>query len=76
MKLDYHPDTDSLYTDLADRSAADSREVQPGVVMDFDEAGGLVGIDIDHASRLLSLDKLEVSALPFDTPPAAAARRG
>ena len=53
MKLRYYPDTDSLYIDLADRPSADSREVTPGVVLDFDAAGGLVGIDIDQASRHL-----------------------
>lgn len=65
MKLNYHADTDSLYIDLADRPSADSREVQPGIVLDFDGEGRLVGIDIDHASRILALDTLEVSALPL-----------
>ena len=44
-------EADSLYIDLADRPSADSREVAPGVVLDFDENGHLVGIDIDHASE-------------------------
>lgn len=65
MKLHYHADTDSLYIDLAERPAADSREIEPGVVLDFDADGRLVGIDIDHASRALALDRLEVSALPL-----------
>jgi uncharacterized protein YuzE len=38
--------------------------VEPGVVLDFDSDGRLVGIDIDHASNVLTLDKLEVNALP------------
>jgi len=48
MKLHYYPETDSLYVDLAERPAADSREVVPGVVLDFDSNGRLVGIDIDN----------------------------
>jgi uncharacterized protein YuzE len=59
MKLLYYADIDSLYIDLADRASADSREVMPGVVLDFDAAGTLVGIDIDRASRLLDLSDLE-----------------
>jgi len=39
MKLLYYADTDSLYIDLAERPSADSREVTPGVVLDFDAAG-------------------------------------
>lgn len=64
MKLSYFPETDSLYIDLADRPSADSREVEPGVVLDFDADGRLVGIDIDHAGRDFSLGRLELSALP------------
>jgi uncharacterized protein YuzE len=55
MKLYYYTDTDSLYIDLANRPSVDSREVLPGGVLDLDEAGALVGIDIDHASRQLDL---------------------
>ena len=50
MKVHYYADTDSLYIDLLEKPSADSREAVPGVVLDFDEAGHLVGIDIDHAS--------------------------
>lgn len=64
MKLKYHADTDSLYIDLSDRPSADSKEVAPGVVLDFDEAGALVGIDIDQASKLLDLTTLETDFVP------------
>jgi uncharacterized protein YuzE len=33
-------------------------------VLDFDDAGTLVGIDIDHASELLDLTKLETDSVP------------
>lgn len=55
MKLYYYTDTDSLYIDLADRPGVDSMEVAPGIVLDLDEAGSLVGIDIDHASEQIDL---------------------
>lgn len=64
MKLSYYPDTDSLYIDLSERTSVDSREIAPGVVLDFDEKGTLVGIDIDHASKLLDLSKVETVAIP------------
>ena len=66
MKLRYYADTDSLYIDLADRPSADSREVTPGVVLDFDAAGALVGIDIDHASRQLDLSALDRGSVPVE----------
>lgn len=50
MKFRYYADTDSLYIYLAETPGAESREVAPGVVLDFDAQEKLVGIDIDHAS--------------------------
>jgi uncharacterized protein YuzE len=66
MKLRYYADTDSLYIDLADRPSTDSREVTPGVVLDFDAAGALVGIDIDRASRHLDLASLRTGSVPVE----------
>ena len=65
MKFHYYPDTDSLYIDLADRPGADSREVAPGVVLDFDADGRLVGVDIDDASLVVDLTRLEAVHLPL-----------
>lgn len=65
MKFHYHPETDSLYIDLSEKAGVDSREVAPGVVLDFDAEGHLVGIDIDQASRVVNLTRLEAEALPI-----------
>ena len=66
MKLYYYPDTDSLYIDLAGRPGATSREVMPGVVLDLDAGGALVGIDIDHARRQLDLPTTTSATVPFE----------
>ena len=67
MKLHYYPDTDSLYIDLSEKPSTDSTEVAPGVILDFDESGQLVGIDIDHASKVANLSTLEAKSLPVQT---------
>lgn len=64
MKLDYYPDTDSLYIDLSSRPSVESQEVSEGVVLDYDAEGNLVGIDIDHASRKLDLQELVTNHIP------------
>jgi uncharacterized protein YuzE len=64
MKLNYYPDTDSLYIDLSEQPSAESREVSEGVVLDFDAKGNLVGIDIDNASTKVELKQLILSKLP------------
>ncbi len=67
MKFHYYPETDSLYIDLSEKTSVDSREVAPGVVLDFDAEGHLVGIDIDRASRIVNLSRLEAEMLPITT---------
>ena len=66
MKLAYHSVTDSLYNDLAERPSVESREISEGVVLDYDAAGNLVGIDIDNASRKVQLQQLELQGLNAD----------
>lgn len=67
MKFHYYAETDSLYIDLSERASVDSQEIAPGVVVDFDADGRLVGIDIDHASEVANLSRVEVEALPLNT---------
>ena len=67
MKFHYYPETDSLYIDLVDRVSANSVEVVPGVVLDFDAEGGLVGIDIDNATQHVDLSRLEAESLPVSS---------
>ena len=54
MKVNYYPETDSLYIDLSSKLNVDSREVSDGIVLDYDAEGNLVGIDIDQASQNLA----------------------
>ena len=64
MKIAYYPETDSMYIDLAEKKSAESKEVSPGVVLDYDSEGNLVGIDIDNASKKLNLKELVLSRIP------------
>ena len=66
MKIEYYPETDSLYIDLSSRPSVDSREVSEGIVLDYDEDDNLVGIDIDHASLKLDIRELILSDLPAE----------
>ena len=65
MKFRYYQETDSFYIDLSEKPSVDSTEVAPGVVLDFDAEGNLVGIDIDRASKIVNLARLEAQSLPI-----------
>jgi uncharacterized protein YuzE len=64
MKLNYFPQTDSLYIELSEKPSANSREISEGVVLDYDANGNLVGIDIDNASTKVELKQLILDKLP------------
>jgi uncharacterized protein YuzE len=65
MQFKYYPETDSLYISLSPKTSVDSQEVAPDVVLDFGENGQIVGIDIDHASQVVDLSRLETESLPI-----------
>jgi uncharacterized protein YuzE len=67
MRIQYYPDTDSLYIDLSSRPSVESDEVADGIVLDYDDQRNLVGIDIDHASKRLELSELTLKKLPVET---------
>jgi uncharacterized protein YuzE len=66
MKLNYYPETDSLYIDLSEKTSVKSNEISEGVVLDYDADGNLVGIDIDNASTKVQLKELTLQKLPVD----------
>lgn len=72
MKLNYYPETDSLYIDLSERPSSESKEISEGVVLDYDAEGKLVGIDIDNASNKVNLKELILSKMPGTVETAAA----
>ena len=71
MKLHYYPETDSLYIELRDAPASETREISDGLNADFDAAGRVIGFDIDRASTTLDLATLEAFSLPLESLKAA-----
>ena len=65
MKLQYYPETDSLYVEFKARPGAETIKVTEGLNVDIDADGEVVGFDIDRASRRLDLSTLETEALPL-----------
>ncbi|PIS36916.1 MAG: hypothetical protein COT35_08740 [Nitrospirae bacterium CG08_land_8_20_14_0_20_52_24] len=58
-------ENDALYFRLDEASIVESEEVQPGVVLDFNAEGTVVGIEILNLSGRMTPDQLKV--LQYET---------
>ncbi len=65
MKLHVDKEADALYLRLDASAIAESEEVSPGVVLDYNASNEVVGVEILHLSKRSS--KLNLSALEFET---------
>lgn len=58
MKLDR--ENDALYLRIDESAIAESEEVYPGVILDFNADDQVVGVEILHLSARVALEKLRV----------------
>jgi len=65
MRLKVDKESDALYFRLDETSIVESEEVQPGVVLDFNAEGKVVGIEILNLSDRTDLEQLKV--LQYET---------
>ncbi len=68
MKVAYFRDTDLMYITLKpDSHYKESEEVAPGVVLDFDDAGNVLAVEIyTGASEKVDLSVLLTEGLPTE----------
>ncbi len=60
--LRYDRDADAAYIRFSPEDVLDSAEVSPGVVLDYDADGRIVGMEVLDASRHLSPSALRDAA--------------
>ena len=69
MKLKVDQEADALYLSLVDAPAANSEEVSPGIIVDYDADGNAVGIEMLHLSK--RAPNINVQRLIFESIPLA-----
>jgi uncharacterized protein YuzE len=51
VRLHIDEEADALHLELTDLPVAESEEVAPGVIVDFDDAGQVVGVEVLYLSK-------------------------
>lgn len=59
MRVRVDRDADALYFRLNENPVVQSEEVQPGVILDFDENGLVVGLEMLDLSRRMTIDDMK-----------------
>jgi len=65
MKVTYDRQTDTLTVIFTETTVAESDEDKPGVILDYDESGNLVSLEIlDASRRVMSPTRIEYQVAP------------
>ncbi len=65
MRLKVDKENDTLYLRLDESKVVDSEEVRPGVILDFDSEGRVIGVEFLGISSRATWE--ELSSLQFQT---------
>ena len=68
MKIEYSKEADALYVYFREIDVAKTREIEEGVLVDLDEKGHLIGIEILDVSKRLTpqeLSNVNIENLPL-----------
>ena len=55
MKIEYSKEADAIYVYFKEEFVAKSKEIEDGVIIDFDGKGQLIGIEVLDVSQRFSL---------------------
>ena len=63
MKVQYFPDTDTLYIEFRDRDIAQSKDLDENTVLDLDADGNVCAITFEHAGDRTDVQRLTVEGI-------------
>ena len=69
MKIEYSKEADAIYVYFKEEYVSKSKEIEDGVVVDFDADGQLIGIEVLDVSQRFSLSDIvnvSIENLPLE----------
>jgi len=68
MKIEYSDTADAIYVSFKEAFVAKSKEIEEGIVVDLDENGHLIGIeilDVSHRYTLADIANVNIENMPL-----------
>jgi uncharacterized protein YuzE len=62
MRMHYSKEADAMYIRLKESKIVDSDEVSEDIIMDYDESGSVVGIEILSVSEKADIEQLIIQS--------------
>lgn len=54
MKIEYDDEADAIYIQIQEKEVTTSREIEDGVIIDFDEEKKVIGFEVLNASKKIN----------------------
>jgi uncharacterized protein YuzE len=64
LNMSYDPEADAAYLRFSPAAYLESEEVFPGVILDFDKEGRIIGIEVLFASKVLAPGDWQKARMP------------
>ncbi|EIC21513.1 DUF2283 domain-containing protein [Thiorhodovibrio frisius] len=71
MKLELDPIADAAYFEICDADVETARELEPGIIADYDDKGRLVGIEVLAIRQCGTTNTESPAMLPLGAKPQA-----
>lgn len=62
MRMRYSQEADAIYIRLKESKIVESDEISDGIIVDYDESGNVVGIEILWVSEKADIDQLIIQS--------------
>ena len=62
MKLEFDPDADAAYFEISPAEVETTKEIETGIVADYDKDGHIVGIEVLSVSKRGLLESINKAA--------------
>lgn len=67
MKIEYDQQADAIYIQIQEKEVAFSKEIEDGVIIDFDDSSNVIGFEVLNASKkfdIKDITTINIGLLP------------